>query len=386
MKPIDLAFVAGTGPDASGTGALVAGLLAEAAREPSTRFVHRAMHGRGGLGVLRDRWDRLAFAWRARRMAAMAEQVVLLHPQTIGFPTFQAVVESRPHVWMYVLDAFVFCARSYNCLPGESSPCLRCLGNDGAAAVRHGCVDWFRSGPFHAHLPGWVRSGRLRLLAQCDSQARLLRAHFGPAATIRVVPLSVPDVEVPTSASARPTRARPLAVFHGTCYPAKGVARVVSLAHRLPEWDFLVPSAAEDFVRHFGPTEGLPPNLIFRRQSWDSGLAESVAAADLVLCPSNWSAPIEGAVLKSLATNGLVGLFPHETSFASEVPAEARLDVNPEDWPGTVSRLRAAVADPSVSAAIRAAARAFVARHLSVSRGMLAKVKAACAAGQASAE
>jgi len=91
-------------------------------------------------------------------------------------------------------------------------------------------------------------------------------------------------------------------------------------------------------------------------------------------------------VLKSLATNGLVGLFPHETSFASEVPAEARLDVNPEDWPGTVSRLRAAVADPSVSAAIRAAARAFVARHLSVSRGMLAKVKAACAAGQDCAE
>jgi hypothetical protein len=378
MNPPAITFVSGIGPGPTGTGALMIGLMEEARPDPSAKFLFKIPRGSSPWGLLKYVYNRASFAGRVRRASRSAETVVLLHPQTIGFRTFAAVVESRPVTWMYVLDSFTFCVRSYNCLVGEATPCLRCLGNDGAAAAEQGCVNWFRSGPFHAHLPKWVQSGRLRLMAQCESHARLLRAHFGPQAIIHVVPLSVPDVEVPAAWAVRPARPRPLVVFHGACYPAKGVDHVVALARLMPECDFLIPSDEKEFIHHFGAVAGLPTNITFRRMSWARGLAEAVATADLVLCPSSWSATVEGAVLKSLAHNGLVGLFAHETAFASEVPVDARLDLNPSNWPATVARLRAALADSAQATAIRSAARAYITRYLASSRDMLGQIRAVC--------
>jgi hypothetical protein len=381
MNPPALTFVSGIGPGPSGTGALMIGLMNEAAGDASTRFLYKVPRRSTLLGLLKYVVGRASFAGRVRRAARMDGPLVLMHPQTIGFGIFSAVIEARPVTWMYVLDAYVFCVRSYNCLPQESAPCLRCLGNGGEAAAQHGCVNWFRAGPFQAHLPGWVRSGRLRLIAQCESQARLLRDHFGPEAIVRVVPLSVPDVELPATPPVRPLRARPAVVFHGACNPAKGAAHVVALARLMPDWDFLVPSDVKEYVHHFGPAEGLPPNLTFRRMSWADGLADAVAQADLVLCPSSWSAPVEGAVLKSLSHNGLVGVFTYPTAFSSEVPAEARLELDPSDWPATVARLRRAVTTPAVAASIREAARAYITRYLAGSGEMVRKIRAVCQAG-----
>jgi len=378
MNPPAITFVSGIGPGPTGTGALMIGLMAEARPDPSAKFLFKIPRGSSPWGLLKYVYNRASFAGRVRRATRSAETVVLLHPQTIGFRTFAAVVESRPVTWMYVLDSFTFCVRSYNCLVGEATPCLRCLGNDGAAAAEQGCVNWFHSGPFHAHLPKWVQSGRLRLMAQCESHARLLRAHFGPQAIIHVVPLSVPDVEVPAAWAVRPARPRPLVVFHGACYPAKGVDHVVALARLMPECDFLIPSDEKEFIHHFGAVASLPTNITFRRMSWARGLAEAVATADLVLCPSSWSATVEGAVLKSLAHNGLVGLFAHETAFASEVPVDARLDLTPSNWPATVARLRAALADSAQATAIRSAARAYITRYLASSRDMLGQIRAVC--------
>ena len=357
------------------------GLMDEAAGDASTRFLFKLSRGSTPWSVAKYLVNRASFAMRVRQATRAAEAVVLLHPQTIGFEVFADAVESRPVTWMYVLDSFTFCVRSYNCLAGEATPCLRCLGNDGAAAAANGCVNWFRSGPFHVHFTRWVQSGRLRLMAQCESHARLLRAHFGPQAIVRVVHLSVPDVEIPEFPPSPPMRERPLVVFHGATYPAKGVAHVVSLARLMPDWDFLVPSDVKEFVHHFGSADGLPSNLTFRRMSWSSGLAEAVATADLVLCPSSWSATVEGAVLKSLAHNGLVGLYAHETAYASEVPVSARLDLDPTDWPATVERLRRAVTTPELAASIRSAARAYIAQYVMGSRGMVEKIRAVCRAG-----
>jgi hypothetical protein len=378
MNPPAITFVSGIGPGPTGTGALMIGLMAEARPDPSAKFLFKIPRGSSPWGLLKYVYNRASFAGRVRRATRSAETVVLLHPQTIGVRTFAAVVESRPVTWMYVLDSFTFCVRSYNCLVGEATPCLRCLGNDGAAAAEQGCVNWFRSGPFHAHLPKWVQSGRLRLMAQCESHARLLRAHVGPQAISHVVPLSVPDVEVPAAWAVRPARPRPLVVFHGACYPAKGVDHVVALARLMPECDFLIPSDEKEFIHHFGAVASLPTNITFRRMSWARGLAEAVATADLVLCPSSWSATVEGAVLKSLAHNGLVGLFAHETAFASEVPVDARLDLTPSNWPATVARLRAALADSAQATAIRSAARAYITRYLASSRDMLGQIRAVC--------
>ena len=215
-------------------------------------------------------------------------------------------------------------------------------------------------------------------MAQCESHARLLRAHFGPGAIVKVVPLSVPDIAAPASAPAHPVRARPLAVFHGSCQPAKGITHVISLAKEMPDWDFLVPSDPKEYRQHFDDIEGLPANLRFERLSWGEGLADAVASADVVLCPSIWSATVEGAVLKSLAHNGLVMLLPHESAFASELPDEARLALNPADLAGTAARLRAVHADAGQAQRMRARARAFAEDYAERCRGMLAAIAAVC--------
>lgn len=388
MRSAPLVFVSGIGPGATGTGALMIGLMAEAAAGAPAEFIvkEKTPRKRGWARLQKFNpfriayyfFSRVSFPWRVLRAARSDKELVLLHPQTIGFPLFRQAVEARPHAWMYVLDSFVFCRRSYNCLPDEAGPCLRCLGNDGKAADAHGCSDWFNSGPYHEHLPAWVASGRLRLMAQCESHARLLRAHFGPGAIVKVVPLSVPDIAVPGVPPARPSRARPLAVFHGSCQPAKGIVHVIALAKEMPDWDFLVPSDPKEYHQHFGTTEGLPGNLQFRRLSWSEGLADAVATADVVLCPSIWSATVEGAILKSLAHNGLVMVTTHDSSFGSELPVDARLALDPADLRGTAARLRSVHADPAQAEGIRAAARVYAENYAHGCRGMLAAIGAAC--------
>ena len=371
-------IISGIGPSYSGTGALMQWLVAAADGDASVRLGYKKERGREFRKLIEYVINRTGFRWMVRRAAKSEGEVILFHPQTIGLRALRDIIEPRELTWMYVLDASAFCLRSYNCLPSESAPCLRCVGNDGAAAKPNGCVNGFGSGPFQKYLPSWVRSGKLRLIAQCESQAELLRAHFGRETRVAVVPLAVPDIMPPEGDVTRPKRERPLAVYHGAPLVAKGIAHAVALAKAMPDWDFLVPSSLHDLNRNFEGPETYPPNLITQQLGWSWGLSEQVKLADVVLCPSSWSAPVEGAVLKSLAHNGLVGLCVHDTSFASEIPAEARVLIDPRDLEGTAARLRGLMARPDEAAAIRTAARRFIAQYAERSQTMLGSLRAAC--------
>ena len=61
-------------------------------------------------------------------------------------------------------------------------------------------------------------------------------------------------------------------------------------------------------------------NLFFEDVNWDNGLKEYIQSCRLVLCPSEWSAPIEMALLKSLEFNGSVGVLSTKHGFESEIP------------------------------------------------------------------
>jgi hypothetical protein len=62
------------------------------------------------------------------------------------------------------------------------------------------------------------------------------------------------------------------------------------------------------------------PNITFKNMRWESGLKEHVMTSKIVLNPSLWSAPIEGALIKSILFNGAVGTFGFPYSFTSEIP------------------------------------------------------------------
>ena len=59
-------------------------------------------------------------------------------------------------------------------------------------------------------------------------------------------------------------------------------------------------------------------NVTFFDCTWETGLKEAVANARVVVNPSLWSAPIEGAFLKSVAFNGNVAVVESKFGFSSE--------------------------------------------------------------------
>jgi len=386
MRKKSIVFISGIGPSATGTGMFLDELIRQAKELDSSvlKFIFKEKTPRyrglakikkiNPIRLFRYILGQTNFSSQCLREVQYSDVVVLMHPQTIGFEIFKKIILGRSCTWIYVLDSFIFCRRSYNYIIGENQPCLRCVGNEGKASIEMGCFDWFNSGPFHSSFPEWVNSGRLRLIVQSESQARLLRTHFGVNAFIIVVPLFVPDLDSPRIESEHLSRLRPQIVFHGTCQPAKGISLIVVLARMMPECDFIVPSNIQDYRNYYKSNEALPENLLFRPSSWDQGLQNLVTNADLVICPSAWSAAVEGAILKSLVHNGLVAVFPHESSYASEIPIEARLEINPLDWAGTVEGLQSVLRNPQIAKLKRDAARRYVTNYINLNHSILEKI------------
>ena len=66
-------------------------------------------------------------------------------------------------------------------------------------------------------------------------------------------------------------------------------------------------------------THCLPDNIDCIDITWGTGLKEYVRCADLVMNPSLWSAPIEGALVKSASYNKVVATVQSKYGFESEV-------------------------------------------------------------------
>ena len=174
--------------------------------------------------------------------------------------------------------------------------------------------------------------------AQNHSQATLLSIHFGALCNIMVIGLNAsnvvafePDMSLYSNDQPGkiPAKQSYDIVFHGSAELAKGSRYCVELAGELSEFSFLLPfdghfSSALD--RQFRSLR----NVIHEPMWWDSGLLDATKNARLVLCPSLWSAPVEIALLKSMAANGLVGVIEGNFRFCSEIPREMLLRLPPD--------------------------------------------------------
>jgi hypothetical protein len=357
-----LAIVSGTGPGRDGVGRVLAHLEEAARGRGDVAFGYPGPRKQGSLGkaartspaaFLREAVFRLRAKGRHRRAerragALAADALVFVHPSSYGYRRFLSLVGRREKpTWLYVMDGSWFCVRSYNHVGGEHKPCLRCLGGDFDAARRLGCRPFPERDPFAfeyvRRLPALVRGGKVRLLVQSPAQEKLVRRHFDAAADVRDVGLWAVDWdEIAGAAPAPPAAARPAhdVVLHAASVAAKGVAFFVDLARRCPELRFLVPSGREGFPDALRP---VPPNCTVAAMTWETGLREAVRDASLVLVPSLWSAPIEGALVKSIALARAVGVVENDGAFAADLPPGLCL-VLPADPARAAPALSAAVA------------------------------------------
>jgi hypothetical protein len=76
--------------------------------------------------------------------------------------------------------------------------------------------------------------------------------------------------------------------------------------------------------------------------TWDNGLAELVSQVPFVLVPSLWSAPVESALVKSIAKARAVAVVDNSSSFSSEIPDNIVMPL-PQDPKTAASKLSNAI-------------------------------------------
>jgi hypothetical protein len=211
-----------------------------------------------------------------------------------------------------------------------------------------------------------VRAGQVHLFAQNRGQIDIARHHFGADITISYAGLWCADWTVYADAFATTGRAEGDAsteqptydvVYHGSRDLAKGIGWVLATAARTPELKYLVP------IDRGAVNVNAPPNVTVASMRWESGLHDAVRTARMVLSPSLWSSPCEGALIKNIVIARAPGVVDVPSAFSAEIPENVvlRLPQNPDS---AATALRDAIAktwrpDPDARAAWVAGFRAF---------------------------
>ncbi len=333
-------IISGMQPGLSGVGRVMTGLVKDASEKEAdnVRFI---FGGSGGLSIpdtLKKGRVLTALKIPLKRRALVKsldsalddktvideKTAVLIHHQTLGAKWCMEFIERRRHpTWLCLMDSGFFCLRSYNYIPGEEGSCLRCVGGEFGNAEKYSCkpfpVPDDAAMEFLERLRGYATLKRVKFLAQNKGQASLVKTHFGKDAVVKINGLWAEDwneiVGYGAMEKSRSSATRPLdVVFHGAPVAAKGAEWAIELAGRCPDVSFLFPFEA--------PDRQLPGNCVFESMTWEEGLKEKVRAARLVLVPSLWSAPIEGALVKSIALARGVLVVENKSTFSSEIPRD----------------------------------------------------------------
>ena len=315
--------VSGLPPGTSGLGRFLAS-LSLAARDHGWKVLWRPQRGDGNKVLFA-----LKVAWFYTRLRFLRNtEVLTLHPQTLRWRTFFRLMASN-RMRLYLVDNSFFCIRSYNYRESGWQECLDCLGD--LSRCHPSCRPFpvsLRRSDNLAYLDRLkVKAPAISFFVQNPSQGRLVRKHFGENAEIRLGGMM-------TSEFKEVERGRQGSgiydvVFHGALNAAKGAVYAIELARHLPELSFLLPGKYEE-ARKLSGDAGLPDNVKVREITWETGLREHIETCRLVLCPSLWSAPIEGALVKSLLHNGRVAVYDSLFGYQSDLPAGLVIRIGPD--------------------------------------------------------
>ena len=274
--------------------------------------------------------DRLIFTLRC--LSIRNSSAILIHPQTIGYQLVFWLYRTNT-ISIYVMDNSYFCIRSYNCHPITTSECLHCVANPTPLP---------ECDPYPISISKKVAisilqhlakiSENITFLVQNQKQSDLLRLHFGPSVSTSIVGLPV-DTSSSTLCPVSISQAfYPDIVFHGVTSFAKGVNYIVALAELLPSYTFLIPDSPVNICTYL-QISSLSPNIYCLPITWETGLQDYIVNAKVVIHPSQWSAPIEGALIKSAKFNRNVAtvstLYGYEAEI-SEIRNHIRLSPTPQ--------------------------------------------------------
>lgn len=244
--------------------------------------------------------------------------IIFIHPQSGGFLNLLRLI-GRNKLYLYVMDNSFFCIQSYNFDPHLERECCRCLG--GQLPMLATCL------PFPAQMSRRKNiyclkeikrnANNINFLAQNEYQRKMLQIHFGKDIKCDVVGMDTGEFEKYIDIKKYKNK---FIVYHGGIRQAKGIKFFIEVAHLLSEYEFFIPASKKEVENECGIIKN-DSNIVFKRCSWETGLKEIVIGAQLVVNPSLWSAPIEGALIKSILYNGNVATVKSEYGFENEICA-----------------------------------------------------------------
>ncbi|WP_236450638.1 hypothetical protein [Stutzerimonas stutzeri] len=342
-------LVSGVGVSNTGVGRLLRNLESEAnsrgyqiisKRNRSIREMYREGRCIGAFWELLLRViTSLMFSLRLR--VIKDSKVIFIHPQTAGYKNLFRL-SSQNQVYLYVMDNSFFCIRSYNLHPLLEVECLNCLGDPSKALPECTAYPVEISQALSKSYLYELRSlsSKIIFLAQNENQKQLIRRHFGEKTRVVVVGLDTGETGDPrVSDTALKSKGHKYdMVFHGAANLAKGVRFFIELAEYLSEFSAFVPAHRRDCERIMGRAI-TATNIDFVPCSWETGLKQAVLNSKLVFNPSLWSAPIEGALLKSLHYAKKVLVVESKFGYESEISA-AHLVRIPRDIPSAAEAVR----------------------------------------------
>lgn len=335
-------IISGALPRLCGTGKVVAQLIedAEVLQSPELRIIYKrrqkslreAIKGVNLKGLFSELLARMTESadkvWRLSDEAVLKDKnMIIIHPQSLSFKFCIKLIEKRTFpTWIALFDSHYFCTRSYNYIPGESDSCIRCLTGNWNQRDEYQCPSSPPgNGPYDLEyrkkILYWASIGKVKFVVIDKLQETLVRRHFGMQAVIKKLGLWSCDWDEVESKQRKDENknVRYDIAFHGSLFHAKGVFWAIEVAAHCPDLTFLFPFSEAAVATHLNTNE-LPPNCTFIPMLWESGLEEVVTTAKCVLTPSLWSAPLEGALIKSIFKAHAVATTDEPTAYASSLP------------------------------------------------------------------
>ena len=289
-------------------------------KTPSGGFLVKIAKKLGVIKALRSLYF-LVVRKPSSQRKIIGSTVIIFHPQSIGLKiTANLILNNK--VYIYVLDSFFFCKKSYNHIEGDNG-CLKCIAKP-QASIENNCdfLLSIESDEDYENLQQVISSnlGSICFLTQNHNHSLLLKKKFGE--TIDVIKLGMLiDLNEKSLLDGKNRNLEYDFVFHNTNLEAKGVLYFIEVAKKMPRYRFLIPYSKSD-IHNKKHEINYIDNLDFIPMTWETGLKEAVRKCKIVINPSLWSSPVEGALLKSIKNNGCVAVVPVDYSFQKEIPSD----------------------------------------------------------------
>ncbi|SIS84499.1 hypothetical protein [Belliella pelovolcani] len=318
-------IVSGIGPGKGGVGRLINNIIVKKSEQidilfkPEKRSIKNLYYKKQYFNIIIEYLKRVRFfvLYFPKIWLLSKREVILLHPQALGYNLFFRIVK-RNKVYFYVMDNGFFCVKSYNNNPNTGNECFKCIGS--SANIDENCnpfpINYERNKNISYLKKLKEISPSLIFLAQNKLQKKVLENHFGEGIKCTIIGMDTGEFSnIVYEEKSFPVKYD--IVFHGANLSAKGINYVIDLSLLLPQFSFAIPFSKNEVESYLG-FNIYNENLKFIPCSWESGLKNMVISSRLVLNPSLWSAPIEGALLKSYLYNPNLATVKTDFGFEKE--------------------------------------------------------------------